>query len=85
MLAALGDEGTLIVSRGGDASGRLVLRDELVTYLQALTAQLEIMLTRLGVVERAIPIPPPIPPVTFPDPADYTLGASVLPVASDAE
>lgn len=85
MTAALGESGTLTVSRDGDASGRLVLRDELVGYLQALTTQLDIMLARLAVCETLIPVPPPIPNVTFPDPADYTLGAAVLPVASDAE
>lgn len=86
MVAALGEAGTLTVSRGGDAAGRLTLVAELVGYLQDLTAQLDIMLGRLEVVEQAIPIPPlTIPPVTFPDPADYTLGAAVLPVASDAE
>lgn len=85
MTAALGEAGTLTVSRDGDASGRLVLRDELVGYLQALTTQLDIMLARLAVCETLIPVPPPIPSVTFPDPTDYTLGAAVLPVASDAE
>lgn len=85
MTAGLGDAGTLTVSRGGEADGRLVLRDELVGYLEALVAQLNIMLGRIAVVEAAIPIPPPIPSVTFPDPNDYTLGAAVLPVASDAE
>lgn len=85
MTAGLGDAGTLTVSRGGEADGRLVLRDELVGYLEDLVTQLNVMLGRLAVVEAAIPIPPPIPPVTFPDPTDYTLGAAVLPVASDAE
>lgn len=86
MLAALGEAGTLTVSRDGDAAGRLTLVAELVGYLQDLTTQLDVMLGRLEVVEAAIPIPPlTIPPVTFPDPNDYTLGAAVLPVASDAE
>lgn len=85
MTAGLGDAGTLTVSRGGESDGRLVLRDELVGYLEDLVTQLNVMLGRLAVVEAAIPIPPPIPDVTFPDPTDYTLGAAVLPVASDAE
>lgn len=85
MAAALGEAGTLTVSRDGDAAGRLTLVAELVGYLQDLTTQLNVMLGRLEVVESAIPIPPPIPSVTFPDPNDYTLGAAVLPVASDAE
>jgi len=85
LIAALHASATFTVSRGGEADGRLTLVAELVSYLQDLTTQLEVMLARLAVVEAAIPIPPPIPTVTFPDPTDYTLGAAILPVASDAE
>lgn len=85
MTAALGEAGIFTVSRAGDASGRLTLVAELVGYLDDLTAQLNILLGRVAVCEAAIPVPPPIPDVTFPDPTDYTLGAAVLPVASDAE
>jgi hypothetical protein len=87
LIAALHASATFTVSRGGEADGRLTLVAELVSYLQDLTTQLNILLGRVAVCEAAIPIPtpPPIPPVTFPDPADYTLGAAALPVASDAE
>lgn len=85
MTAALTEAGTMTVSRDGNASGRLVLRDELLGYLNDLTAQLTTLLGRVAVCEAAIPIPPPIPPVTFPDPDEYTFGAAAIPVAPDAE
>ena len=87
LIGALHASATFTVSRGGEADGRLTLVAELVSYLQDLTTQLNILLGRVAVCESLIPVPtpPPVPPVLFPNPALYTLGAAVLPVASDAE
>lgn len=76
--AAFPAGGTLTVSRGGAADGRLVLRDEMVDYLGDLVATLA---TWAAALEGMTGVLAP----TFPDPSTRTFAAAVLPVSADAE
>ena len=78
--------GRLIVSRNGSFTGRLVLKGQIITYLDALTAKLNILAAYVTALQGTVYSPTPAPPtVTFPDPDTYSLGAAVLPVSADAE
>jgi hypothetical protein len=77
--------GRLIVSRNGTFTGRLVLKGQMISYINALTAKLNILAAYVTALQGVVFPPPTAPTVTFPDPDTYSLGAAVLPVAPDAE
>lgn len=77
--------GRLIVSRDGSFTGRLVLKGQILSYLDALTAKLNILAAYVTALQGSVFPPPTAPTVTFPDANTYSLGAAVLPVAPDAE
>lgn len=70
--------GVVRVSRDGDATGRLVLRDELVDYLSDFRAEI-LAWANLLLGATAVPVP------TLSNPTTRTFGAAVLPVSPDAE